>query len=118
MIPLRFGPMVRNYPLLSVIAVDLLIVPESSAPVERTFSTAGDAASGKLNSLTDKNPERYLNLSLGRTTSLNCSLPHFFYITSYDIVNIIIVFLLTKAKHASIVLLIHTRVNNSLSSRC
>ena len=49
---------VRNYPLLSVIAVDLLIVPGSSAPVERTFSTAGDAASGKRNRLTDKNLER------------------------------------------------------------
>lgn len=50
--------MVRNYPLLSVVAVDLLIVPGSSAPVERTFSTAGDAASGKRNRLTDKNLER------------------------------------------------------------
>ena len=47
--------MVRNYPLLSVIAVDLLIVPGSSAPA---FSTAGDAASGKRNRLTDKNLER------------------------------------------------------------
>ena len=50
--------MVRNYPLLSVIAVDLLIVPGSSAPVERTFSTAGDTASGKRNRLMDKNLER------------------------------------------------------------
>ena len=48
----------RDYSQLSVIAIDLLIVPGSSAPVERTFSTAGDACSGKRNCLTDKNLER------------------------------------------------------------
>lgn len=48
----------RDYSQLSVIAVDLLIVPGSSAPVERTFSTAGDASSGKRNRLSDKNLER------------------------------------------------------------
>ena len=48
----------RNYPLLSVVAVDLLIIPGSSAPVERTFSTAGDASSGKRNHLSDRNLER------------------------------------------------------------
>ena len=46
--------LVRNYPPLSIIAVDFLIVPGSSALVERAFSTAGDAASGKRNCLTDK----------------------------------------------------------------
>lgn len=45
----------RDY---SQIAIDLLMVPGSSAPVERTFSTAGDACSGKRNRLTDKNLER------------------------------------------------------------
>ena len=48
----------RNYPQLAVIAIDLLIIPGSSAPVERTFSTAGDASSGKRNRLTDRNLER------------------------------------------------------------
>ena len=48
----------RNYPQLAVIVIDLLIIPGSSAPVERTFSTAGDASSGKRNRLTDRNLER------------------------------------------------------------
>ena len=52
--------MMRNYPLLSVVVVDLLIIPGSSAPVERTFSTAGDASSGKRNRLSDTNLERYI----------------------------------------------------------
>ena len=48
----------RDYPNLAVIAIDLLIIPGSSAPVERTFSTAGHASSGKRNRLADKNLER------------------------------------------------------------
>ena len=47
-----------DYSQLSVIAIDLLIVPGSSAPVKRTFSTAGDACSGKRNRLTNKKLER------------------------------------------------------------
>lgn len=49
---------VRNDPLLSVVAIDHLIVSGSSAPEETTFFTAGDASSGKCNRLTDKNLER------------------------------------------------------------
>ena len=48
----------RDYPNLAVITIDLLIVPGSSAPVERTFSTAEHASSGKRNRLADKNLER------------------------------------------------------------
>ena len=48
----------RDYPNLAVIAIDLLIVPSSLAPVERTFSTAGHASSEKHNRLADKNLER------------------------------------------------------------
>ena len=47
----------RDYPQVAVIAIDLLIIPGSSAPIERTFSTAGDASSGKRNRLADKNLE-------------------------------------------------------------
>ena len=46
------------YPLLSSIAIDLLCIPASSAPVERTFSIAGDSTSGRRNRLSDANLER------------------------------------------------------------
>ena len=61
----------RDYSQLSVIAIDLLIVPGSSAPVERTFSTAGDACSGKRNRLTDKNLEREVLIRKKQTVSLS-----------------------------------------------
>lgn len=48
----------QEYSQLAVIAIDLLIVPGLSASVERTFSTDGDASSGKRNCLTDKNLEK------------------------------------------------------------
>ena len=38
-------------PLLAPLALDVLAVPASSAPVERVFSTAGIASGGKCNSL-------------------------------------------------------------------
>ena len=47
-----------NYPLLSSLACDMLCIPASSAPVERTFSTAGESTSGKRNRLSDKNLKR------------------------------------------------------------
>ena len=40
---------------MSVIAIDTLVTPASSAPIERVFSTAGNATIGKRNRLTDKN---------------------------------------------------------------
>ena len=47
-----------KYPTLSTLAIDTLIIPGSSAPVERVFSTAGNATIGKRNRLADKNLER------------------------------------------------------------
>ena len=47
-----------TYPNLSSLATDILCVPASSAPVERVFSTAGEATSAKRNRLADKNLER------------------------------------------------------------
>ena len=47
-----------NYPLLSSLACDMLCIPASSAPVERTFSTAGESTSGRRNRLSDKNLKR------------------------------------------------------------
>lgn len=46
-----------SYPRLSTVALDVLATPASSA-MERIFSTAGDATTGKRNRLGDKNLER------------------------------------------------------------
>ena len=46
-----------QYPLLSPVAIDLLCIPASPAPVERTFSVAAESTTGKRNRLTDKNLE-------------------------------------------------------------
>ena len=57
--PLDFW--VRNetiYPLLSNICTDLLCIPASSAPVERTVLTAGESTLGKRNRLNDTNLEK------------------------------------------------------------
>ena len=48
----------HEYPLLSAIAIDILAIPATSAPVERSFSAAGDSTIGKRNRLSDKNLER------------------------------------------------------------
>ena len=45
------------YPHLSPVACDILSVPASSAPVERTFSISGEASRGKRNRLVDHNLE-------------------------------------------------------------
>ena len=47
-----------NYPLLSIVAVDILSIPASSAPIERVFSTAREATTGKRNRLTHQNLEQ------------------------------------------------------------
>ena len=44
-------------PLLSSVAIDILSIPGSSAPVERVFSTADDSTIGKQNRLSDHNLE-------------------------------------------------------------
>ena len=46
-----------TYPLLSSVAIDILCIPGSSAPVERVFSTADDSTIGKRNRLSDHNLE-------------------------------------------------------------
>lgn len=56
----------KNYPLLSLIALDILVIPASSAPVERAFSTAGESTSGKRNRLASKNLEREILLRKNR----------------------------------------------------
>ena len=55
-----------NYPLLSSYATDILCIPAPSAPVERTFSTAGESTSGRRNRLSDKNLEREVLLQKNR----------------------------------------------------
>lgn len=40
-----------SYPLLSAVAVDLLCIPATSAPVKCTFSVAGESTTGKWNRL-------------------------------------------------------------------
>ena len=47
-----------QYPTLSKVACDVLVIPASSTPIERTFSIAENACIGKRNRLTDKNLER------------------------------------------------------------
>ena len=48
----------KTYPSLAPVACDLLIIPASSALIERVFSTAGQITSGKRNRLNDRNLER------------------------------------------------------------
>ena len=47
-----------TFPILAPFAIDLLVIPASSAPVERMFSTAGIVTSGRRNRLTGHNLER------------------------------------------------------------
>ena len=56
----------HNYPLLSSIALDILAIPATSAPVEQVFSTAGESTAGKRNRLSDKNLEREVLLRRNR----------------------------------------------------
>ena len=53
----------KTYPLLASLSIDLLVIPGSSAPIERTFSTAGESSGGRRNRLSDKNLEREVLLS-------------------------------------------------------
>ena len=48
----------QKFPSVSSIAFDVLTIPVSTAPIERVFSTAGNATTGKRNRLADKNLER------------------------------------------------------------
>ncbi len=49
---------VDKYPDLAPIAIDILVIPASSTPIERVFSTAGMVSSGKRNRLNAKRLER------------------------------------------------------------
>ncbi len=44
--------------MLSSMAIDMLSIPGSSAPVERVFSTAGESTLGRRNRLSEHNLER------------------------------------------------------------
>uniref|UniRef100_A0A1X7TRI8 HAT C-terminal dimerisation domain-containing protein n=1 Tax=Amphimedon queenslandica TaxID=400682 RepID=A0A1X7TRI8_AMPQE len=48
----------ESYTFLAPFAIDILAAPSSSAPVERTFSTAGIATSGRRNRLAKDNLEK------------------------------------------------------------
>ena len=48
----------EKYPDLSPIALDLLVIPATSTPIERVFSTAGLVTAGKRNRLGAKRVER------------------------------------------------------------
>ena len=54
------------YPMLSPVAIDVLAIPASSAPVERVVSTAGESTTGKRNRLSDHNLEREVLLRKNR----------------------------------------------------
>ena len=54
--------MMQEYPLISSVALDILSIPASSAPIERVFSTAGESTIGKRNRLADHNLEREIIL--------------------------------------------------------
>ena len=56
----------QTYPLLSEVAADILVIPGSSAPVERVFSSAGESTTGKRNRLKDENLEREILLRKNR----------------------------------------------------
>ncbi len=47
-----------SYPMLSSMAIDMLSIPGSSAPVERVFATAGESTLGRRNRLCEHNLER------------------------------------------------------------
>ncbi len=46
-----------SYSMLSSMAMDMLSIPGSSAPVERVFSTAGESTLGRRNRLSEHNLE-------------------------------------------------------------
>ena len=50
------------YPHLALVACEILATPASTAPVEKIFSSAGEATRGKRNRLTHKNLEREIFL--------------------------------------------------------
>ena len=54
------------YPMLSPVAIDVLAIPASSAPVERVFSTARESTTGKRNRFSDHNLEREVLLRKNR----------------------------------------------------
>ena len=65
--PLDFWTTNQNkYPHLAPVAFDMLVIPASSAPVERVFSTAGVITSRRRNRLQDKHLEREVLIKKNR----------------------------------------------------
>ena len=63
--PLEFWKVHTNrYPALSALAQDVLVIPATSAPVERVFSQAGIACGGKRNRLAGKQLESEVMLKI------------------------------------------------------
>ena len=56
--PFKFWTTNTAYASLAPAAKEILVVPASSAPVERIFSTGGEATTGRRNRLTNWNLER------------------------------------------------------------
>ena len=56
----------QSYPLLSLVAVDILTIPASSAPIEQVFSTAGESTASKRIRLSDQNLECEILLNKNR----------------------------------------------------
>jgi hypothetical protein len=48
----------EKYPTLAPIACDILVIPATSTPIERVFSTAGMVSTGKRWGLSAKHLER------------------------------------------------------------
>ena len=65
--PLVFWHKSIHYPTLASIAVDILSCPPSSAVVERVFSKAGIAVSGRRMNLSGKQLEREIMFQVNKT---------------------------------------------------
>ena len=74
-----------KYPCLAPVAFDMLVIPTSSATVERVFSTAGIVTSGRRNHLQDKNLEGEVLIKKNRNYVLTTGMDHLtnVYCTKY-----------------------------------
>ena len=60
----------HKYPILSAFTQYLLVIPASSAPIERVVSVSGYISCGRRNRLNDKNLEREVLLKKKKGISL------------------------------------------------
>ena len=74
-----------KHPCLAPVAFDMLVIPTSSATVERVFSTAGIVTSGRRNHLQDKNLEGEVLIKKNRNYVLTTGMDHLtnVYCTKY-----------------------------------